>query len=94
MHWTTSSMQEELPEHLLDLRNALIEAVWNSERVASAIALLKESGREVQIAIDAMLVDGQPFQEGSTPVQTDSTNTVLFGPTDRMFLHGLKISEE
>jgi len=87
-------MQEELPEHLLDLRNALIEAVWNSERVASAIALLKESGREVQIAIDAMLVDGQPFQEGSTPVQTDSTNTVLFGPTDRMFLQGLKISEE
>jgi hypothetical protein len=86
-------MEEELPERLLDLRNALIEAVWSSERVAQAIALLKESGREVQIAIDAMLVDGQPLQEDSTRGQTDSTNTI-FGPTDRLFLHGLKISGE
>jgi hypothetical protein len=89
-----NSMEEELPEHLLDLRNALIEAVWSSERVAKAIALLKDSGREVQIAIDAMLVDRQPLQEGSTPGQSDSTNAMCFGPTDRLFLHGLKISGE
>jgi|HubBroStandDraft_1064217.scaffolds.fasta_scaffold438811_1 hypothetical protein len=83
-------MDEELSEQLLDLRNALMEAVGNSERATKAIAILKESGREVQIAIDVMLVDGEPQQEG----QTDSTDAMLFGPTDRVFLHTLKISGE
>jgi hypothetical protein len=92
-------MEEELSEQLLDLQNALMEAVWNSERVAKALAQLKESGREIQIAIDAMLVDGKtvdgkPQPEGPAPSQTDSTNATLFGPTDRMFLHTLKISDE
>jgi len=86
-------MDDVLSEQLLDLRNALVEAVSNSKRVAKAMALLRESGRDVQIAIDAMLVNGEPKKQG-TPGLTDSTNAELFGPLDRMFLHTLKISGE
>jgi hypothetical protein len=89
----SDSMEEELSEQLQRLRNAMVEAVLNSDRVAKAIAVLKESGREVQIAIDAVLVDGEYQDEDSASAQTDP-QAVVFDPTDRIFLHTLKISGE
>jgi len=88
-------MNEELAEQLSELRNAITEAVWKSERVANAIAALLRSARDVQIAIDATLADGA--EDDSTAAVEDqavSAGKLVLDETDRVFLQALKICDQ
>ena len=88
-------MNEELSEQLSELRNAITEAVWKSERVANAMAALLRSARDVQIAIDATLADGA--EDDSTAAVEDQAvyaGKLVLDETDRVFLHALKICDQ
>jgi hypothetical protein len=88
-------MNEELSEQLSELRNAITEAVWKSERVANAMAALLRSARDVQIAIDATLADGA--EDDSTAAVEDqgvSAGKLVLDETDGVFLQALKICDQ
>jgi hypothetical protein len=90
-------MDEQLSDLLGELRDAVNEALLNSERIKAAVAALEQAGRDVQIAIDAVLVDDEtPVKE--VPVaaadQPVSSGRLKLSATDNLFLHTLRISAE
>jgi hypothetical protein len=91
-----ADMNQEIWEQLRELRNAITEAVSRSERVSNAAAALMRSGRDVQIQIDAALVDGETHTDDSTGViqgERDSAGALMLDPGDRLFLQALRISD-
>jgi hypothetical protein len=90
-------MDQKLSELLSELKDAINEALWKSERVAAAMALLEQEGLDVQIAIDAALVDGV-LPALNSPVaaqgETDAPVQLMLDATDVRFLRKLKISVE
>ena len=52
-------MDQKLSELLWELKCAIDQALWNSERISATIAALKHAGQDVQIEIDAGLVRGE-----------------------------------
>jgi hypothetical protein len=87
-------MCQRLSGLLWDLREAISEAVWNSEPIAAAIAALEREGRDPQIALDVALLDsGHPaLNEHTVAIPNDSG--VTFDSYDIQFLRGLGISVE
>jgi len=86
----------ELWEQIRDLRNALANAVWNSCEVAEAMGVLHRSGREVQLEIDAVLLNGESSgHDGETAEEHDADfdGVSMFDATDRLFLQALKIRD-
>ncbi len=85
-------MDEELSEELHALREAITEAMWNSESVERAIhAILRRSGNDVQLEINLVLLDVKPEEEPLGP--EDSAGKLPFDPTDSHFLRALNISD-
>lgn len=90
-------MDKTLSDLLEELREAVNEALLNSERIKAAVAALEHVGQDVQIAIDAVLVDGDvPVKDasvgaGDPPV---SSGRLKLSATDTLFLHTLRISAE
>jgi hypothetical protein len=85
-------MNKELSERLRELGDAISEAVWNSAEVTNALAALKRTGREVQIGIDAVLLDADPRVDDPSAVVPTSDGVSPFDDMDRLFLRELKIS--
>jgi hypothetical protein len=90
-------MNGKLSEQLLELKYAIDEAIWNSQRIAAAIAVLKHPGRRVEIAIDAALVDdGELLAAPSRNAEqeSDTRGLLVLDATDMLFLKTLRISLE
>jgi hypothetical protein len=86
----------KVQEQIRDLRTALETAVWNSADVAKAIGILRRSGREVQVEIDALVVSKEPRGKGSSAVAKDQPELPgmsIFDANDRLFLQTMKISD-
>lgn len=85
-------MDKELSEQLKTLRDAITEAMWNSEHVRDAIhALLYRSGTDVQIEINLVVLDVESAVE-LRPAD-DAAAKLILNPTDSLFLHTLNISD-
>lgn len=90
-------MDEKLSDLLVELKEAINDALLHSERVAKAMAALEREGRDVQIAIDAALIEGEVPTEGSPATadrSADSMGQLTLNWSDIVFLHKLKISIE
>lgn len=86
----------KVQEQIRDLRTALETAVWNSSEVAKAIGVLRRSGREVQVEIDAIVVSKEAGGKGSSAANKDQTKpagTPMFDANDKVFLQTMKISD-
>jgi hypothetical protein len=92
-------MDKELSEQLNVLRDAITEAMRNSEPVEKAIhALLRRTGNDVQIEINLVLVNIEPEAEfgSATPVvdgTDDPAGKLTLNRTDSLFLQTLNISD-
>jgi hypothetical protein len=90
-------MDQKISELLWELKCAIDQALWNSDRISATIAALKHAGQGVQIAIDAALVD-YAVPAASSPVgvrgQPGSGGLLELSATDLLFLRALKISVE
>jgi len=88
-------MNQTVSELLWELKSAIGQALWSSERIRAAIAALEHTGRDVQVAFDAALVD--PWRPAAsspivTQLQPDSGGLLRLNATDLLFLQALKIS--
>ena len=81
-------------EELCALRNAIAMAVCSSAEVTQAIDVLKRSGLDVQIEIDAIVVDSAAEEYIATPAEVAlaSTDISTLGSDDKLFLESLGIS--
>jgi len=81
-------------EELRALRNAIAMAVWDSTEVSQAIDVLKRSGLEVEIEIDAIVVDSALEEWIAAPAEVAlaSTDISTLDSDDRLFLESLGIS--
>ncbi len=90
-------MDKELSEQLHALRDAITEAMWNSEPVEKAVhALLRRRGSNVQIEINLVLLNVESVLEAGgagDPVGDDSGGKLTLNPTDSLFLQTLNISD-
>jgi hypothetical protein len=87
-------MDKKLSDLLGELGKAINEAVWKSERIAAALAALEEAGQDIDIEIDAALVDGEVGGEASPIViegPSESDGLLTLNATDIQFLRALRI---
>jgi hypothetical protein len=87
-------MDQKLADLLGELGKAINEAVWKSERIAAALAALEEAGQDIDIEIDAALVDGGVGGEVSPMViegPSESNGLLTLNATDIQFLRTLRI---
>lgn len=85
-------MDKELSEQLRGLRDAITEAMWNSEPVEKAIqALRRRTGSDVQIEINLVLLDVEP--EVEVGGADDPAGKLTLNLTDSLFLQTLNISD-
>jgi hypothetical protein len=88
-------MDQHLSDLLWELREAINEAVLNSERLAKAMAALERDGRDARIAMDISLVDdGLPQESRQTVSPADSEVRLTLNSFDMLFLRTLRISVE
>jgi hypothetical protein len=90
-------MNEEVSGLLSELKYAIDQALWGSERISEAIAALAHVGENVQIAVDASLLDHEAAAAYSPIVpQGTPCSAALFrlNAKDMQFLGALKISSE
>ena len=90
-------MDQKLSGLLGELGDAISEAVWKSERIAAAMAALLQAGQDVQVAIDAAVVDGEGEGTASPIVlqgQSESDGLLMLNATDTLFLRTLRIDGE
>jgi len=85
--------QHELSEQIRDLRNAIAMAVWSSPEVAKAMSVFAALGREVQIEIDAVLINPEHPGEVAEAVAVVPASEPTFDASDQLFLQALKISD-
>jgi hypothetical protein len=84
-------MDKELSEHLKALRDAITEAMWNSEPVWNAMGVLRRSGSDVQIEINVVPVaalEGSAARAGAGPA-----GKLILDPADSLFLRAMNISD-
>jgi hypothetical protein len=88
-------MNNEFSEQLNGLRDAITEALWNSESVQKAIhALVHGPGTDVQIEVSLVLLNAEPDVEvGSAVGEYDPAAKLILSPTDSLFLRTLNISD-
>jgi hypothetical protein len=88
-------MNNEFSEQLNGLRDAITEALWNSESVQKAIhALSHRPGSDVQLEISLVLLNVEPDAEvGSAACEYDPSAKLILSPTDSLFLRTLNISD-
>ncbi len=81
-------------DELRPLRDAIAAAVWDSAEVMNAMDVLKRRGLDVQIEIDAIVVDRLSEEWISTPAENaPAWNAMLaLGSNDTRFLQSLGIS--
>jgi hypothetical protein len=87
-------MDKKLSDLLGELGKAINEAVWKSERIAAVLAALEEAGQDIDIEIDAALVDGGVEGEASPIViegPSESDGPLSLNATDLQFLRTLRI---
>jgi hypothetical protein len=87
-------MDKKLSDLLGELGKAISEAVWKSDRIAAALAALEEAGQDIDIEIDAALVDGGVEGEASPLViegPSKSDGLLTLNATDIQFLRALRI---
>lgn len=87
-------MDKKLSEHLNGLRDAITEALWNSESVQKAIhALVHGPGTDVQIEVSLVLNAEPDVEVGSADSGGDPSAKLILSPTDSLFLRTLNISD-
>ena len=79
---------------LRPLREAIAAAVWHSTEVMNAMNVLRRLNLEVQIEIDAIVVDSRSREWISTPAENASASydMSVLGSDDKEFLESLGIS--
>ena len=94
-------MDDEAREQIQSLKDALDVALGNSFEVANAIDVLRRCGRQVQIEIDAVLIDENNASDstgaasslepaGAQPLEPGGTS--IFSADDALFLQSMRIS--
>ena len=90
-------MDQKLSNLLGELGEAISETMWESERIAAAIAALEQAGHDIQIKIDATLVDDEVEGEASPIViqgPSESDGLLTLNATGIRFLRTLRIDGE
>jgi hypothetical protein len=89
-------MDRELSEHLRDLRDAITEAMWNSEAVLNAMGVLRQSGSDVQVEINVVPVADEPslaVGPAAAVANAGPAAKLILDPADSLFLRTLNISD-